>query len=90
MGVRRRRMFVRCFAVLMRSLRMSLGLVVLAMRVMMGSLVVMVSCGLMGRCRVVMMLVRRMLGLGHQTILSMGTRSHVKLTSRSVVPSRPR
>lgn len=83
-------MFVRCFAVLVRRLRMSFRVIVLALRVMMGRLVVVMSCGLVRRCRVVMMLVRRMLGLGHQTILSMGTRSNVKPTSRIVVPSRPR
>jgi hypothetical protein len=88
--MRRRRMFVRGFAVLVRRLRMGLGLIVLALGVMMGRLVVVMSCRLVRRCRVLMMLVRRMLGLGHRTILWMGTRSNVKLTSRTAVPSRPR
>lgn len=91
MAVRRRRMFVRGFAVLVRRLRVGLGLIMLTLRVMMGRLVVVMSCCLVRRCRVVMMLVRRMLGLGHQkTILWVGTRSNVKLTSRTVVPSQPR
>ena len=90
MGVRRRRMFVRGFAVLVRRLRMSLGLIVPTLRVMMGRLVVVVSCGLVRRRCVVMMLVRRMLGLGHETILWIGTRSNVKLTSCAQLPSRSR
>jgi len=63
MAVRRRRMFVRGLAMLVRRLRMGLGLIMLALHVMMGRLVVVVSCCLMRRCRIVMMLVRRMLGL---------------------------
>ena len=59
-AVRRRRVLVAVFTVLVGGRRVVLGLVVLALRVVMGRLKVMMSSGVVVSGRLVMMLVGRM------------------------------
>ena len=59
-------MLVSRLAMLDGGFGVSRGLIVLALLVMMGRLMMMVSCGLMRRRSALVMLMRRVLGLGHE------------------------
>jgi hypothetical protein len=88
-------MFLRGLAMLLRGLGVSLSLVVVPLFVMMGRLVLMVSRGLMCRCCVVMMLVRRMLGhaddpLGLETRAAGNTLFVTLIASRRPQEKSPR